>query len=51
MRGMNHCADREGSRATPGVFAHIGWPTLRALDRGERPPAGEIGKEGTVYRP
>jgi hypothetical protein len=33
------------------VFAHIGRPTLRALDRGERPPFGEIGEVGQTYRP
>lgn len=32
------------------VFAHIGRPTLRALDRGERPPFGEIGEVGRTYR-
>jgi hypothetical protein len=42
-------AERHGIRRL--VFAHIGRPTLRALDRGERPSAGEIGKEGMVYRP
>jgi hypothetical protein len=24
------------------VFAHIGRPTIRALDRGDRPPFGEF---------
>jgi hypothetical protein len=33
------------------VFAHLGRPTLRALDRGERPPFGEIGEVGRTYRP
>jgi hypothetical protein len=33
------------------VFAHLGRPTLRALDRGERPPFGEIGQVGRTYRP
>lgn len=31
------------------VFAHVGRPTLRALDRGEPLPFGEIGKENHVY--
>ena len=31
------------------VFAHVGRPTIRALDRGERFPFGELGKEGHVY--
>jgi hypothetical protein len=42
-------AERHGVRRL--VFAHIGRPTLRALDRGDRPPTGEIGEEGKVYRP
>jgi hypothetical protein len=32
------------------VFAHIGRPTLRALDRGEVFPFGERGCENQVYR-
>jgi hypothetical protein len=43
----------EAARATGVrrlVFAHIGRPTLRALDRGERPPFGEIGVVGHTYR-
>lgn len=32
------------------VLAHIGRPTIRALDAGERPPFGEVGIEGQVYR-
>ena len=31
------------------VFAHIGRPTIRALDRGEQFPFGELGKERRVY--
>jgi hypothetical protein len=33
------------------VLAHLGRPTLAALDRGLRPPFGEIGREGRTYRP
>jgi hypothetical protein len=33
------------------VFVHLGRPTLRAVDRGERPPFGEIGAVGRTYRP
>lgn len=33
------------------VFAHLGRPTLRALDAGERPPFGEMGADGDVYVP
>jgi hypothetical protein len=32
------------------VFAHLGRPTLRALDAGHRPGLGEIGVEGRTYR-
>lgn len=32
------------------VFAHIGRPTIRAIDRGERPPYGEFGVEGRTMR-
>jgi hypothetical protein len=31
------------------VFAHIGRPTLRAIDRGETPPFGEFGADGRRY--
>jgi len=33
------------------VLAHIGRPTLRALDAGESPPFGEVGEVGRTYRP
>lgn len=28
------------------VFAHIGRPTIRAIDAGQRPPFGELGRDG-----
>jgi hypothetical protein len=31
------------------VFAHLGRPTLRAMDAGERPPFGEWGVPGRTY--
>jgi hypothetical protein len=31
------------------VFAHIGRPTLRALARGERPPSGELARDGQAF--
>jgi hypothetical protein len=31
------------------VFAHIGRPTLRALDHGLRPPFGVFAKDGQVF--
>ncbi|MDQ3938521.1 MAG: hypothetical protein M3253_07550 [Chloroflexota bacterium] len=33
------------------ILAHLGRPTLRALDAGERPVFGEIGEVGRTYRP
>lgn len=32
------------------VFAHIGRPSIRAIDRGECPSFGEWGREGATYR-
>lgn len=32
------------------VFAHIGRPSIRAIDRGERPPFGQWGRDGAVFR-
>jgi hypothetical protein len=33
------------------VFAHIGRPTIRAMDRGERPPFGCFGHDGARFEP
>lgn len=32
------------------VFAHIGRPTIKALDTGKRPVFGEFGKDGRVFK-
>jgi hypothetical protein len=32
------------------VFAHIGRPSIRAIDRGERPPFGQWGYDGAEFR-
>jgi len=40
--------ERRGVRRL--VFAHIGRPTIRAMDAGQRPPFGEFGIEGRIYR-
>jgi GNAT superfamily N-acetyltransferase len=32
------------------VFAHIGRPTIRAIDRGERPGFGELARDGQVFQ-
>jgi hypothetical protein len=57
-RGVGgHAAVVEVSRAARElgvrrlVFAHLGRPTLRALDAGRVPPFGEIGVEGRTYHP
>jgi hypothetical protein len=31
------------------VFAHIGRPTIAAIDAGHRAPLGELEKDGDVY--
>ena len=31
------------------VFAHIGRPTIRAIDAGDRPPFGEFATDGRVF--
>jgi Beta-lactamase superfamily domain len=41
-------ARRRGVRRL--VFAHIGRPTIRAIDAGQRPPFGEFGRDGRRYR-
>lgn len=41
-------AQRHGVRRL--VLAHIGRPTIRAIDAGERPPFGELGHDGARYR-
>jgi hypothetical protein len=33
------------------VLAHIGRPTIRAMDRGERPPFGSFGHDGARFEP
>lgn len=40
-------AQRQGVRRL--VFAHIGRPTLRAIDQGKMPPFGEVGADGRRY--
>jgi hypothetical protein len=31
------------------IFAHIGRPTIKAIDAGRQPSFGEFGEDGTVY--
>lgn len=41
--------EARGRGVTRLVFAHIGRPTIRALDEGRRPPVGEVGRDGDLY--
>jgi hypothetical protein len=51
-----HCAALEVARQAKRhgvkrlVIAHIGRPTIRAIDASERLPFGEFGVEGHTYR-
>lgn len=44
---VSRAARRAGVRRL--VFAHLGRPTLRAIDAGERPPFGELAREGLRF--
>jgi len=44
---VSRAARRLGVRRL--VFAHIGRPTIRAIDAGLRPPFGEFGRDGARY--
>jgi hypothetical protein len=48
VRDIAMQAERAGVRRL--VFAHIGRPSIRAIDRGERPSFGQWGTEGTEFR-
>lgn len=48
VRDVAEAARRAGVRRL--VFAHIGRPSIRAIDRGERPPFGRWGREGAEFR-
>ncbi len=47
--GVAEAARTHGVRRL--VLAHMGRSTLRALDREEQPPFGEIGAVGQTYWP
>jgi hypothetical protein len=47
VRGIGERARDAGVRRL--VYAHIGRPTIRALDAGLQPPFGEVGVEGRTY--
>jgi hypothetical protein len=46
---LDVAADAIRSEVRRLVFAHIGRPTIRALDRRERPPFGEMGHDGQTF--
>ncbi|WP_242188367.1 MBL fold metallo-hydrolase [Saccharopolyspora soli] len=52
--GHAACVDTAECAARAGVgrlvFAHIGRPSIRAIDQGQDPPFGEWGAEGRTYR-
>ncbi|GCB52152.1 hypothetical protein SNL152K_9508 [Streptomyces sp. NL15-2K] len=47
VRAVAEQAVRLGVRRL--VYAHIGRPSLRAIDAGSKPPEGEWGVEGRTY--
>lgn len=47
--GMATEAQARGVRRL--VLAHIGRPTIRAIDAGKRPTFGSFGRDGAVYLP
>jgi hypothetical protein len=47
VHAVAEAARRHGVRRL--VFAHIGRPTLRAIERGEVPPFGEFGEDARRY--
>jgi hypothetical protein len=48
VRDVADAARRAGVRRL--VFAHIGRPSIRAIDRGERPSFGQWGHDGAAFR-
>jgi len=49
VQAVGRAAARHGIKRL--VFAHIGRPTLAALDRGLTPPFGEFARDGQIFRP
>jgi hypothetical protein len=48
VQTVSRAAKRYGIKRL--VFAHVGRPTLRALDRGLKPPFGECARDGQIFR-
>lgn len=45
------CRQAQEHKVRRLVLAHIGRPTIRAMDRGERPPFGCFGFDGATFEP
>ena len=50
MAALQVAEQARAHRVARLVFAHIGRPSLRAIDAGRRPPFGEWGEPGHIYR-
>lgn len=50
MDALSVAAAARANRIGRLVFAHIGRPTLKAIDRGDTPPFGEFGRDGQAFR-
>jgi hypothetical protein len=49
MAALTVAGEARRHRVRRLVFAHLGRPTLRAIERGETPPFGEFGGDGRRY--
>jgi hypothetical protein len=49
VQTVARAAKREGVKRL--VFAHIGRPTLKALDAGLESPFGDFARDGQIFRP
>jgi hypothetical protein len=47
---LRTAADAAAAGVRRVVYAHIGRPSLRAIDAGLVPPGGEWGEPGRTYR-
>ena len=50
MAALDVAEQARAHRVARLVFAHIGRPSLRAIDAGRRLPFGEWGEPGRTYR-
>jgi len=49
MAALDVAQEAQNLRIGRLVLAHIGRPTIRALEQGERPPFGSFGEDGELY--